>query len=309
MKAKKKVLALFPGQGSQQLGMGKEFYENTSIGKELFDVADHALGFSLSKLCFEGPADDLTATEVVQPAILTVSTICFRYFKEKFGQDVEFVAAAGHSLGEYSALVAAGVLDFADAVQLVNKRGKYMQEAVPRGAGKMLAVLGSDVDELESALKSVSGLAQIANVNAPGQIVVSGEAKAIDDFKLKLPKLRMVELAVSAPFHCALMQPAADRLALDLDAIKFSEPEFPVYANFSGQGLLKTEEMRQALKDQVCGRVRWIECVQAAIMDFQPDLALEFGNGRVLSGLMKRIDSAIQTMSLGSIKELDGFVL
>ena len=293
MKENKRVLALFPGQGSQQVGMGKEFYDNTEIGKELFEIADQALGFSLSKLCFEGPAEDLTATEIVQPAILTVSTICFRYFKAKWGNDVELVAAAGHSLGEYSALVAAGVLDFADAVRLVNKRGKYMQEAVARGAGKMVAVLGAEVEELERALTSVAGVAQIANVNAPGQIVVSGEAKAIDDFKVKLPKLRMVELAVSAPFHCDLMQPAAEKLAVELDQTKFLDPEFPVYANFSGQGQIKPEVMCQSLKDQVCGRVRWIDCVQTAIMDFQPEIALEFGNGRVLSGLMKRIDSAI----------------
>jgi [acyl-carrier-protein] S-malonyltransferase len=208
MTSNNRILALFPGQGSQKVGMGREFFDQLPFARELFEMAGDALGFSLSEICFEGPLERLTATEIVQPAILTVSTICFQAAKQLLGDALQPAAAAGHSLGEYSALVAAGALDFCDAVRLVHKRGRYMQAAVPAGEGKMMAVLGKDPAELEETIAKIAGTVQIANINAPGQIVVSGAAAAVDALKSQLPGTKMIELTVSAPFHCALMEPA-----------------------------------------------------------------------------------------------------
>jgi [acyl-carrier-protein] S-malonyltransferase len=297
-----KILGLFPGQGSQKVGMGKELFEQSPIARSIFGAADEALGFKLSTLCFEGPAEALTATEHAQPAILTVSTICYRLAAEA---GLTLTAAAGHSLGEYSALVAAGALRFEDAVVLVHKRGKYMQTAVPVGEGKMVAVLGKETAEIEAAIASVtSGVVQIANINSPGQIVVAGAAAAVDAFKLALGDARMTDLAVSAPFHCALMQPAADKLAVDLDHTEIKPAAFPVYANFTAQPVRSPEEIRAALKAQVCGRVRWIECMENAITGEAIEKAVEFGAGAVLSGLLKRINSAIPRASVGAVGDV-----
>ena len=273
--------------------MGKELFDAYPQAKELFALADEVLGFPLSDLCFNGPLEKLTATEIVQPAILTVSTIYHRVVMEIAGANAEIVAAAGHSLGEYSALVAAGAVAFSDAVLLVHKRGRYMQEAVPPAQGKMMAVLGKDADEIEEALRTLPG-AQIANINAPGQIVVSGQAAAIDELKRRWPDARLIELNVSAPFHCDLMAPAAAKLNADLDAIALKPCAFPVYANIHGQAVTEPEEVRQALKDQVCGRVRWIDCVQNAAAQTLPDFAIEFGSGNVLCGMQKRINKALK---------------
>jgi len=297
------ILGLFPGQGSQKVGMGKELFETAEIAREIFDIADKVLGFPLSKLCFEGPAEELTATAVAQPAILTVSTIAYS-LAAKENPGLTLVAGAGHSLGEYSALVSAEALTFSDAVSLVNKRGRYMQEAVPRGRGKMIAVLGKELPELEDVLSNVKhGVAQIANVNAPGQIVIAGDAAAVDEFTKLLPGAKIIELPVSAPFHCSLMKRAEESLAKDLAAISFKQCKFPVYANFTGRAVREPEEVRASLKNQVCGRVRWTECMTNSIAETTPSLSVEFGAGNVLAGLLKRIDPSLARKSVGSLAE------
>jgi [acyl-carrier-protein] S-malonyltransferase len=300
----KNFLGLFPGQGSQAVGMGKALVESSELAREMFDMADKALGFSLSKLCFEGPPEQLTATAVAQPAILTVSTICFELARAQSGATWTLCAAAGHSLGEYSALVAAGAISFSDAVGLVHKRGKYMQEAVPQGQGKMVAVLGKEVAEIEQALAQVSaGVAQIANINAPGQIVVAGSVAGVDEFLTKLGSAKSIALPVSAPFHCSMMKPAEENLAKDLKVLNIAAPKFPVFANFSAEPVTSAEAIREALRLQVCGKVRWVECMQNAIAQSKPDVAVEFGAGNVLTGLMKRIDASQKRLNVQSVAD------
>ena len=290
-----KVLAMFPGQGSQKVGMGKALFDKYEVAREMFAQADKALGFALSELCFNGPSEKLTQTAITQPAILTVSSIYYRIWKDGEGKDENIVAALGHSLGEYSALVAAGAIKFEDAVLIVHKRGSYMQEAVPAGKGKMVAVLNKEPAEIDAAIKTVeSGVVEMANINAPGQIVVSGEATAVDAFVSALGKAKVIELAVSAPFHCRLMQPAAEKLAVDLKALQISKPAFPVISNFSAEYSLDPELIRASLESQVCGRVRWVESIERAVSEFTPDCSFEFGEGAVLSGMLKKINPSVE---------------
>ena len=297
-----KIFALFPGQGSQKVGMGKELYEALPLARELFAQADQALGFALSKLCFEGPADQLTLTENAQPAILTVSTICFRLAQQQaLAASQEIVAAAGHSLGEYSALVAAEALTFEDAVKLVNKRGRYMQEAVPVGTGKMVAVLGKEVSEIEAALAGTgTEVAQIANINAPGQIVVAGSTTGVQLFIERLGAAKVIELPVSAPFHCSLMKPAENKLRVDLAQTTIKKPKFPVFQNFTATPSDDPDTIRENLALQVCGRVRWVECVENVLADKFPDAVWEYGAGNVLTGLVKRINAAVIRVNIDS---------
>jgi [acyl-carrier-protein] S-malonyltransferase len=216
------------------------------------------------------------------------------------------VAAAGHSLGEYSALVAAEALSFEDAVRLVNKRGRYMQQAVPVGTGKMVAVLGKEVSDVEAALtRVVSEVAEIANINAPGQIVVAGSAAGVSQFIEQLGTAKIVELQVSAPFHCALMKPAEDRLRVDLAQIDIRKPSFPVYQNFTAQPSVDPDSIRENLARQVCGRVRWVECVENAIREQSPQAGWEYGAGAVLTGLLKRIDSSLARVNIDSAEALE----
>ncbi len=299
----KRIFALFPGQGSQRVGMGKDIYENSDLAKEIFSQADQAIGFPLSEICFNGPEEQLMRTAITQPAILTVSTICFRLAQSVAADKLNICAAAGHSLGEYSALVAAEAIAFSDAVQLVHKRGAYMQEAVPRGQGKMVAVLGKELEEIELALSKVtSGVAQAANINAPGQIVIAGDVSGVDQFIAALGSGKVKELPVSAPFHCALMKPAADNLKKDLSCLQINRTKFPVYANFSAAVVNEPEAIRLSLESQVCGRVRWIECTQNAIRDASPSVAIEFGFGSTLAGLLKRIDKSLGCINFDSLE-------
>lgn len=274
---------LFPGQGSQAVGMGKDFFQTSAAAREIFHKADKILGYSISHLCFEGPEEELRLTQNTQPALLIVSTIAFSLLGE-----IPFIAA-GHSLGEYSALVASGSLSFEDAVLLVHKRGTYMQEAVPVGVGAMAAVLGSPYEEVKKALSDVEdGTVEIANWNSREQIVIAGHEMAVKRALSLLKPTRSVLLPVSAPFHCKLMKSAEEKLAKDLDAVEFKDLTFPIVTNVDALMIDKGEEARDALKRQVTSSVLWFESMK--VMEGQGITCfVELGWGKVLSGLMKRI--------------------
>ena len=289
----KKVVFLFPGQGSQYVGMGRDFFDNFPIARQTFEEADEALGFPLSALCFDGPEEQLRLTENTQPAIFTVSIAAQRVLAER-GITPSYVA--GHSLGEYSANVAAGTISFADAVRTVRSRGQYMQEAVPAGEGAMAAILGMAADEVlkacEDAAAETGAVVAAANINSPSQIAISGATSAVER-AVALAKERgakkAVMLHVSAPFHCPLMQPAQDRLAELLKAIPFADAAVPVVVNVDAKLTTDAETLRDALIRQVTGTVRWVESMQVLIAE-KPDFFLEVGPGKVLSGLIRQID-------------------
>lgn len=283
---------IFPGQGSQHAGMGKDLADNFKTAKVAFEEADDALGFSLSKLCFEGPEEDLKLTANTQPAILAASVAAFRVLKEESPLVPSFVA--GHSLGEYSALVAAGALNFADALRTVRARGSYMQDAVPVGVGAMAAILGVEADVLkEICAEAAQGeVVSPANFNSPGQIVVAGHTgavnRAIEIAKAKGFRKAML-LPVSAPFHCALMKPAADRLAQTLESVQVNAFTAPVVSNVEAKPNSDAARVKSLLVEQVCAPVLWEQIIQnivaAGVTNF-----IEIGPGKVLSGLVKRID-------------------
>ena len=292
---KEKIAFLFPGQGSQAVGMGKELAALYPVARQTFDEADSALGHKLSQLCFEGPEEKLRLTEITQPAILTMSVAAQRVLREK-GVSPRFVA--GHSLGEYSAHVAAGSLDFADAVRTVRNRGKYMQEAVPVGQGAMAAVLGMPLAEVERICKQAAqdDICSPANINSPEQIVISGSKPAVER-AAELAKAggakRAIMLPVSAPFHCALMQPAQDRLGKDLQNLTFHRPQLPLVKNVDGELTQDSEVARQALVSQVTGAVQWVKSMQTLIAQ-GVELFIEVGPGKVLCGLLRQIDRSKQ---------------
>lgn len=289
-----KVAFLFPGQGSQAVGMGKELAANYAVARRSFEEADEALGYKLSTLCFAGPEDQLKLTEITQPAILATSVAAWRVL---FERGVRADLAAGHSLGEYSAHVAAGTLSFADAVRTVRNRGQYMQEAVPVGQGAMAAILGMQLDVLEEVCREAAQGESVApaNINSPSQIVISGAAAAVqraaDLAKAKGAK-RAIMLQVSAPFHCALMQPAQDRLANDLRALTFNEPKVPVVKNIDGQATTSGADAREALIRQVTGAVQWVKSVET-LREAGVTTYLEIGPGKVLCGLTGQIQKGV----------------
>lgn len=295
---------VFPGQGSQAPGMGKNLAEKFAVARQVFEEADDALGFAISRLCFDGPEEELQLTENTQPAILTVSVAGFRAMQEQGIEAPAFVA--GHSLGEYSALVAAGALSLSDAVRTVRARGRYMQEAVPVGTGAMAAVIGGELDAIERICAEARGdqVCSIANINAPNQIVIAGNTEAVDRAVELLNGVarKVVKLKVSAPFHCALMKPAQDRLAPDLAALSFSEPAMPVVTNVDARATTVPDELRDALVRQVSAPVRWVESMQL-LMSHGVDTFVEAGPGKVLSGLMRQISRDVKMLNVEDVIE------
>jgi [acyl-carrier-protein] S-malonyltransferase len=308
------IAFLFPGQGSQSVGMGKDLAEKYPIARQTFEEADEALGYKLSQLCFEGPEDQLRLTEITQPAILTASVAAWRVLNEK-GLNPAFVA--GHSLGEYSAHVAAGTLSFADAVRTVRKRGKYMQEAVPVGVGTMAAILGMEFEKVVAVCSDAAQgeVCEPANINSPDQIVISGHTAAVER-ATKLADERGAKrakvLPVSAPFHCSLMKPAQDRLATDLSSLSFSKPTVQVVCNIDAALLEDPDRSRDALIRQVTGSVKWEQSMRALIAQGVHTF-VEVGPGKVLCGLMRQIDRSKTCLNVADEaslqKTLEHFVI
>jgi len=304
------VLALvFPGQGSQEVGMGRDAAEASECARAVFEAADGSLGFPLSRLCFEGPEEDLLRTEIQQPAILTTSIALLRALEER--AELAPGCLAGHSLGEYTALVAAGALDFEDAVRLVHARGRFMQEAVPEGRGAMAAVIGCDPEEVvlacERAAEQTGRVVAPANFNGPQQTVISGDATAVEracSGARQAGAKRTVPLEVSAPFHCALMEPAAEKLALELACVSFADPSAPVVTNVEASACRDGARMRDLLRAQVTAPVRFTEMVRA-MGEMGVTHVLEVGPGRVLTGLVSRISRDFRRASLGTFAGLD----
>jgi [acyl-carrier-protein] S-malonyltransferase len=305
-----KVAFVFPGQGSQSPGMGRDLAENFPVARRVFEEADDTLGFAISKLCFEGPAEELKLTENTQPAILTCSVAVARALAER-GCHPGYVA--GHSLGEYSALVAAGAVEFRDAVRLVRRRGRYMQEAVPNGVGAMAAILGLTPDEVEAVCSRASQgeVVSPANLNSPAQVVIAGHATAVEramEAAKSAGAKRAIRLEVSAPFHCALMRPAQERLAPDLDRTAFRDLSVPLINNFAAREVRSAGDAREGLKQQVPNPVRWEESMR--LLGAQGvDHFIEVGPGRVLTGLLRGIDLSWRGSNVEDCKSLEALQL
>ena len=299
---------LFPGQGSQIVGMGSEFYNNFEIVKKIFKEADDKLNYKISKIILEGPEDKLKLTQNTQPAILTVSYAIFSVLKKEYNFDFKSTKFfAGHSLGEYSALVCADSLEFNDALFLLFERGKSMQEAVPVGKGSMIAVLGSKINELNDLIKKVKtkGVCEIANDNAEGQTIVSGDIESINSLKdiLKEIKKKFIPLNVSAPFHCSLMGPAATKMKEKINSVNFKKPIFDVVCNVTSKPENNPEDIKKLLVEQICSTVRWRESI-INMSNENVNNFIEIGPGKVLSGMVKRTVKNINCFSINSIDDM-----
>ena len=299
---------VFPGQGSQYPGMGKELAESFPEAAAVFREADEVLGLPLSRICFEGPEEKLKLTENTQPALLTVSVAVLRVLVSR---GITPQVLAGHSLGEYSALVAAGAFSFADALRLVRNRGKFMQEAVPVGFGAMAAIIGLELAEVEAICASETGdeVVSPANENAPGQVVISGHAAAVaraSERALANHASRVIPLQVSAPFHCALMKSAEDKMIPLLDATQFSDLRIPLINNADAAIISGSEQARDGLKRQVCSMVRWTQTIRK-MKDMGVEEVLEFGPGRVLAGLFRKTERDIKTTSIEKPEQVEKY--
>ncbi len=300
---------LFPGQGSQFVGMGSEFFNNFKAVKNIFDRADTKLGYSISKFILNGPEESLKLTENTQPAILTVSYSIFKILKDEFGFDLKKIKYfAGHSLGEYSALVCSDGISFEDALFLLHERGKAMQNSVPVGSGSMIAVLGLKIDEVKNLLmseKEKRGVCEIANDNAEGQVILSGEKNVVDLFKdkLKEKKIKSIPLKVSAPFHCSLMKPAADIMRDKINNTKFEKIKFDIISNVNAKATCEPDQIKKLLIEQIYSTVRWRESVinmsNSGVANF-----IEVGPGKVLTGMVKRTIKNSKTFSINSIADI-----
>ena len=301
-----KTAFVFPGQGSQFVGMGKDFYDHIPVARELMEEANNVLGYDLADICFNGPEESLKLTENTQPALLVHSTMALKILREN---GIDSVVSAGHSLGEFSALVAAGALQFKDAVRLVRLRGQFMQEAVPVGVGAMAAIIGLPVETLQELCNEVSSqscIVQPANLNSPIQTVIAGHREAVEQASAKALEAgakKAVTLSVSAPFHSTLMRPAEIKLKKELDQTKFYDLSSPVVTNFEAKTITKGIDARSALVNQVCSPVRWSETMQV-LVDQGIERVIELGSGKVLSGLIKRFDKNISCYQVGDRESL-----
>jgi [acyl-carrier-protein] S-malonyltransferase len=301
----KSIAFIFPGQGSQYVGMGRELFENFSVAKKIFEEADDTLHFSVSALCFKGPEEALKLTENTQPAVLTTSVAALKVLQAEKGVAPQFTA--GHSLGEYSALVASEALTFSQAVKVVRLRGKFMQEAVPVGEGAMAAVLGMEREQVEKLCEEISSgeVLAPANFNSPGQIVIAGHSKAVQRAieRVKQEGKKAVLLPVSAPFHSSLMKPAGERLEKALEEISVSDLKIPVVTNVEAEANTSKDRVKELLVAQVSSPVRWEESMRKMVGK-GIEQVVEIGPGKVLSGLMKRIDSRVETKNLEDLQTL-----
>jgi [acyl-carrier-protein] S-malonyltransferase len=303
---------IFPGQGSQIVGMGSEFYNNFNLVKKIFKQADEKLNYPISKIILEGPADQLQLTKNTQPAILTVSYSIFKVLKDEFNFDTKiFKYFAGHSLGEYSALVCSESLDFSDALYLLHERGKAMQEAVPVGNGSMVAILGLKTNKINDLIQNRNdkkGICEIANDNADGQVIISGDKKSIDSFLiiLKEKKIKSIPLKVSAPFHCSLMKPAAELMKDKINKTKFKDPLHIIVNNVTAKPETDSNKIKKLLIEQIFSTVKWRESIthmsQTGIKNF-----IEIGPGKVLSGMVKRTVKNVNSFSINSIADIKKF--
>jgi [acyl-carrier-protein] S-malonyltransferase len=301
-----KLAFLFPGQGSQHAGMGKDIFEKFSEARSIFERADAALGFPLSRLCFDGPEEELKRTANTQPAVLTVSAAVHAVLEKRGARPL---AAAGHSLGEYSAYVAAGTLRFEDAVRAVRARGEAMQKACPEGQGDMAAVMGLDLASVEAVCREEAQgqVLSPANVNSPAQIVVAGHKAAVERAVRRARRegaKRAVPLAVSAPFHCALMKPAQEAMREILSQIEFRDPAFPVLANVTARPVTSGEEARKLLVEQVTAPVRWAD-IADGLQPLGVECAVEVGPGSVLTGLQRRAHRCMECLHMGSVGDVE----
>ncbi|MBX3244610.1 MAG: ACP S-malonyltransferase [Acidobacteria bacterium] len=301
-----KIAYIFPGQGSQAVGMGKDLFDNFQASREVFEAADDALGFSLSEMCFSGEEADLQLTANTQPAILTVSVAAYKAMRSEGFPVPDLVA--GHSLGEYSALVAAGILDFADAVRTVRKRGTYMQDAVPVGVGGMAAILGSDIETIKAVCAEAAQgqVCSPANINSPSQVVIAGNAEAVDracEMLKERGAKRAVKLNVSAPFHCSLMMPAQELLAADLAQLSYTEPQCPVVHNVDAEVNTEAGSVRESLTLQVSSPVLWSDSVETLVTN-GVDTFVEVGPGKVLSGLVRQINRDVRCFNVDNSENL-----